>query len=52
MFCFFKIFKLKDDGHKITEDELDHAINIGAQEGAIDKEEGDFIKNVLMFYVS
>ena len=48
--AIIKLFKLKLVHKKITEEELGFAISIGEKEGVIDKEEGNFIKNVMNFY--
>lgn len=46
---FIKAFSLNLNGEKMTEDELDHAVQMAEQSGAIDPEEGQFIKNVIKF---
>ena len=43
------LFRLKVNPRTITEDELGHAINVGLEEGILDKEESEFIRNVLRF---
>jgi len=44
-----RIFNLKMAHSSITEDELDHAVHRGAEEGIIGKEEGAFIQNIMLF---
>jgi len=46
---FIKIFRLKLQDDKITKDELAQAVDLGEEEGIIDKEEGNFIDNVIYF---
>ena len=44
-----RIFNLELSHRMITEDELGIIVNAGEDEGVIDKDEGDIIKNVLRF---
>jgi CBS domain containing-hemolysin-like protein len=44
-----RFLKIDFNKKKVTTDELDYAVHIGAIEGIIHKEEGDFIKNVMIF---
>ncbi len=44
-----RVFRLSIQGKTITEEELDHAVKIGEQEGVLDKDEGTIIKNVMRF---
>ncbi|MFC1669430.1 hemolysin family protein [Spirochaetota bacterium] len=44
-----RIFKLELKSNDVTADELGMVVNVGEEEGVIEKEEGVFIKNVLRF---
>lgn len=46
---FIKIFNLELKHSMITEDELDHVVEKGEEQGIIDKKESDIIKNVMRF---
>ncbi|MFA5518052.1 MAG: hemolysin family protein, partial [Spirochaetota bacterium] len=46
---FIKIFNLELKHSIITEDELDHVVEKGEEQGIIDKKESDIIKNVMRF---
>jgi len=44
-----KIFKLSVKSDHITEDELALAVSVGQKEGVIERDEGNYIKNVIRF---
>lgn len=46
---FIKIFNLELRHSIITEDELDHVVEKGEEQGILDKKESDIIKNVMRF---
>ena len=44
-----RLFNLKVNPRSITENELGHAISVGEEEGILEREESEFIRNVLRF---